>query len=320
MEKKIKWGVLGYARIARQSVIPAIVKANNSEFYAIGSRHEEKLKECQENFGCPKAYSGYDELLDDPEVDAVYIPLPNSLHKEWTIKAARKGKHVLCEKPIALNTEECLEMIRECKQNNVKLMEAFMYRYTHRTKSVKELLDSKVIGDVKHISSSFRFLLTRENDVRMLPELGGGALFDVGCYPISFLSLVTGGKEPLSMSAQYELQNGVDVSFSALMKYEGGITASISCGFNSFLRANSEIIGTKGAIEIPDTFFPNAGVITLITADGRTYINVREVERYVPEVEDFAEAIIHDREPGYKLDETLMNIGIIERLLKQIKE
>ena len=149
MNSKVKWGVLGYARIAKLSGIPAILKASNSEFYAIASRDKEKLRQCQEEFGCEKTYLSYDELLDDPEVEAVYIPLPNSLHKEWTIKAAEKGKHVLCEKPIALNSKEALEMVAACKANNVNFMEGYMYRYTDRIKKVQEIINSDVIGDIK---------------------------------------------------------------------------------------------------------------------------------------------------------------------------
>lgn len=314
MSNKVKWGVLGYAKIAKDAVIPAIVKASNAEFYAIASRSKDKLKECQEDFECPKAYASYDELLDDPEVQAVYIPLPNKLHKEWTIKAARKGKHILCEKPIALNTEECLEMIEECRKNNVKLMEAFMYRYTDRTKKVNELVNSGIIGDVKYINSSFRFFLSRENDVRLNKELGGGSLYDVGCYPINFAGMIT-GDSPVSMTAECVIENGVDVIFSAVLKYKSGIICTINSGFNAYERIYSEIVGTKGVIEVPDTFLDNAGFITVITEDGVKEVEVEKSERYVLEVEDFSDAVINDREPKFSLDETVRNMKIIDQLL-----
>ena len=314
MHNNIKWGVLGYARIARVSVIPAILRAQNSEFYAIASRDKEKIKQCQEEFGCPKAYTSYDELLDDPEIQAVYIPLPNSLHKEWTIKAAQKGKHVLCEKPFALNAQEALEMIAVCEKNNVNLMEAFMYRYTDRTKKVKEILDSGVIGEIKYINSSYRFLLNREDDIRRVPGLGGGALYDVGGYPLNFVGMVT-GKTPVSMSAEYVVQDGVDVLFTAVLKYDNNIVATINCGFNAFSRIFSEIIGTKGLLEIPDTFLGNAGVITLTTDEGKKEIPVQKSDRYMLEIEDFADAIGNDRKPTLNLHETIRNMKIIEQLL-----
>lgn len=315
MGKRIKWGVLGYARIAVNEVIPAIVKAQNSEFYAIASRSEEKLRECKEKFNCSKLYKSYDELLEDPEVDAVYIPLPNGMHKEWTLKAAQKGKHVLCEKPIALNVDECMEMIEECRRNNVKLMEAFMYRFTDRTKKVRELLDSGILGDIRHINSTFGFFLSREKDVRLDSELGGGALYDVGCYPINFIGMVM-GSAPVSMTAEYVLRNGIDVAFSAVLKYENGVLCNLNCWFNAFLRRYSEIIGTKGVMEIPETFFDDAGYITVTTEEGKKEIEVEKSERYVLEVEDFADAILKDRQPLFSLEETLRNMKIIDQLLR----
>jgi D-xylose 1-dehydrogenase (NADP+, D-xylono-1,5-lactone-forming) len=200
-KRKIKWGVLGYARIARGSVIPAIQRSSNAEFYAVASRDKAKLKECFESCSVPKSYESYDELLNDPDVEAVYVPLPNALHKEWTIKAAQKGKHVLCEKPIALTAQECDEMIRVCKEHKVKLMEAFMYRYTHRIKKVQEVIASGVLGDIKYINSCFRFLLANPASIKLKPELGGGSLYDVGCYPVNFISMVT-QDEPESVAAE----------------------------------------------------------------------------------------------------------------------
>lgn len=317
MEKKIKWGVLGYARIARLSVIPAIVKAKNSEFYAIASRDEEKLQACQKEFGCPKAYTSYEVLLDDPEVDAVYIPLPNHLHKEWTLKAAQKGKHVLCEKPIALNQQECLEMMEACEKYQVKFMEAFMYRYTARTRKVRELLDSGIIGEVRHVNSTFRFLLNREGDVRLKPEMGGGSLFDVGCYAINFIGMVT-GRSPVSMSGECITREGVDVGFSAVLKYDNGLIATVNSGFDTHLLQYSIIAGTKGIMHVPDTFSDTAGKITVVTAEGSQDVEVEASERYVLEVEDFADAVLKDRKPLFSLDETVRNIGIIEELLKKV--
>src|SRR5689334_5013489 len=152
--KKIRWGVLGYARIARENVIPAIQRSFNSEFHAIASREESKLAECRAQFNVPNSHRSYAELLRDPEVDAVYIPLPNALHCEWTIKAAENGKHVLCEKPIALNAAECRKMMAACSANNVRLMEAFMYRYTDRTREVLSVLRSGALGEIKFVSST----------------------------------------------------------------------------------------------------------------------------------------------------------------------
>lgn len=318
MERKIKWGVLGYARIARNSVIPAIMKASNAEFYAIASRDEGKLKECCETFGCPKAYNSYDALLEDPEVEAVYIPLPNGLHKEWTLKAAQKGKHILCEKPMAMNKQECLEMIEACKKHKVKLMEAFMYRYTDRIRKVKELLDSGVIGEVRHINSTFRFLLNRPRDVRLDPAQGGGSLYDVGCYTINFTGMIT-GRAPVSMSAECVTRNGVDVGFSAVLKYDNDVIAVINSGFDTYRVQYALIAGTKGTLQVPDLISDVAGTLTLTTEEGTRQIEVKASERYVLEVEDFSDAILKDRLPLFSLEETVRNMEIIDCLMETVK-
>ncbi len=319
--KKIRWGVLGYARIARENLIPAMQRSSNSEFYAIASREESKLAECRARFNVAKTYRGYDELLRDPEVDAVYIPLPNSLHREWTIKAAEKGKHVLCEKPIALNAAECREMIAACAANKVQLMEAFMYRYTDRTRKVLDVLKSGVLGEIKFVGSTFRFLLANPASIKFKPELGGGALYDVGCYPVNFVGMVAdeiagkaGSSLPESISAENVRTNGIDMIFSALMKYPLGLIASLNCGFNAQKRIFSEIIGAKGALEIPDTFFDNAGALTLTVGEERREIPVEQSDRYRLEVEDFADAILKKCATHFSLAETQRNMEVMDKL------
>ena len=240
--RKIRWGVLGCARIARENLIPAMQRSSNSEFHAIASREESKLADSRARFNVAKTFRSYDELLRDPEVDAVYIPLPNSLPREWTIKAAQNGKHVLCEKPLALNAAECHEMIAACAANRVTLMEAFMYRYTDRTRQVLDVLRSGVLGEIKFISSTFRLLLANQASIKLKPELGGGALYDVGCYPVNFIGMVLDaingsgpgeGTLPESASAECTKLGGGDMILSALLKYPSGLIASLNCGFNA---------------------------------------------------------------------------------------
>jgi D-xylose 1-dehydrogenase (NADP+, D-xylono-1,5-lactone-forming) len=309
----IKWGVLGYARIAKNSLIPAIQEAPNSELYAVASRDPEKLKECRELFACPKLYEDYDAMLEDPELQAVYIPLPNSMHKEWAIKAMRKGKHVLCEKPIALNAAECREMIEAAEQSGVLLMEAFMYRFTELALRVKEIIGSGELGELKYIHSTFRFLLDRPNTIKVRPELGGGSLYDVGCYPVSFVNMIT-GRAPVSCVSQSVLEGGVDVIFSALMKYEDGLIAAVNSGFNAQKDTRTEIIGTKGKLEVPDTFSGMDGAITVITDTGAREVPVRDTGRYTLEVTDFAEAILQKRPPGMSLEDSLLNMQVLDML------
>jgi len=318
MSRKIKWGILGYARIAHTNVMPAIARSSNSEIYAVASRDESKLRDSREKFNNPKSYLGYDALLDDPDVEAVYIPLPNALHREWTIKAAQKGKHVLCEKPAALDEHEFSMMVDACRKNKVKFMEAFMYRYTDRTRKVQEILKNGALGDIKYINSTFRFPLTNLDSIKYKPELGGGSLFDVGCYPVNFVGMATDDL-PVSASAEFLADNGVDSIFSAVLRYKSGIIATINSGFNAFSRIHSEIVGTKGALEIPDTFLGNGGDITLVSDSGSEKIHINESDRYCLEVEDFADAIIHDREPFFSIAETQRNMKLIEMLYDLVR-
>jgi predicted dehydrogenase len=323
VERKIRWGVLGYARIAREDVIPAIQCSSNSEFYAIASRSKEKLEECRARFnGAPACYS-YEDLLKDPKVEAVYIPLPNSMHREWTIKAAEQGKHVLCEKPMGLTAAECKEMIEVCRSNGVTLMEAFMYRYSDRTRRVLEIVRGGVLGEIKFISSTFRFLLSNSASIKYQPALGGGSLYDVGCYPINFTGMISdeiaggqvgAGASPASFSLEWTQSRGVDVLFSALLKYPSGLIASINSGFNAQKRIYSEIVGEKGALEIPETFMGNGGSLVLTVGTERKEIAVVESDRYRLEVEDFAEAILKKRAPLFSLKETVRNAELMDRL------
>lgn len=320
---RIQWGVLGYARIARESLIPAIRRSANSEFLAIASRNDSKLAECRERFGEARGYRSYDELLDDPEVDAVYIPLPNALHLEWTVKAAEKGKHVLCEKPLGLTAAECGTMAEACKSNGVFLMEAFMYRYTDRIRLVREVLKGGALGEIRFVGSTFRFLLSNPASIKLRPELGGGALYDVGCYPVNLAGLVAdlaagapaGEARPETVAAGFVREGGVDVSFSGVLRYRSGLVASLNAGFNAHRRVCSEIIGTQGVLEVPDTFFDNAGVLILTTGDAKTEIPVAESDRYRSEVEDFADAIQTGRPPGFGLAESVRNAETLDRLL-----
>lgn len=314
----VRWGILGYARIAEMSTIPAILEAENAVFYGMASRDQAKREACLEKFHCEKTYGTYDELLDDPLIDAVYIPLPNSLHKEWAIKAMEKGKHVLCEKPMTLNEKDAKEMAEASKKNGVILMEAFMYRYTHRTKKVQEVLESGVIGDIKQVTSSFRFFLNRANTIKMNAALGGGSLYDVGCYPLNFVQMVM-NEEPSEVHVAAEMDNGVDVSASVLLKYESGMIAAIHSGFNAFGRNYAEIIGTKGRLEIPDTFLDNEGSIFLVTEEGTKEISIPGCHRYTLEIEDFSRAVLLGEKPLFSLEESLRNSRIMDRILEKLK-
>lgn len=304
--------------------MPAILRSSNSTLEALASRHPAKLSGARARFPLPQTCASYDELLRSPAVDAVYIPLPNSLHCEWTVKAAAQGKHVLCEKPLGLSLAEAREMIAACQQHGVRLMEAFMYRYTARTHAVLDVVRSGVLGDIKQLDSTFRFLLGNPASIKLRPALGGGSLYDVGCYPVNFIGLIVdalaggapgAGGQPESVAVACVREGGIDVSFSALLRYKGGLLATVNCGFNAHKRVHSEIIGTEGVLEVPDTFFDPAGALILTAGDERREIPVPASDRYRLEVEDFADSILCGRDPQFSLIETLRNAEVIDRLL-----
>jgi predicted dehydrogenase len=214
-------------------------------------------------------------------------------------------------------------MIAACAARKVTLMEAFMYRYTDRVAKVKDVLRSGALGEIKFINASFRFFLDRPNSIKWDPALGGGALYDIGCYPLNFIGLIadeiagrpgSGSVQPESVSAECVRERGIDVSFSAVLKYSSGLVAAAHCGFNTQKHVAAEIIGTKGSLIIPETYFDNAGSLTLIAGEERHEIPVALSDRYRAEIEDFADAIIQQRAPQFGLAETLRNAEVTDRL------
>lgn len=321
--KKLRWGVLGYAGIARKHVLPAFKQTPNAELYAIASRSNEKLSEAKKAFGFKVCYDSYDKLLDDKNVDAVYIPLPNSLHKEWVIKAADKKKHILCEKPLSLDKSDCLEMAKVAKKNDVFLMEAFMYRFTSRTKLLTQMLDTNTIGDIRAIKSSYRFKMDSfdTDDIRLNKNLNGGALHDVGCYAVNVISMIM-KDYPVKIKALKNEYRGVDISLSALLKYQNGTIASLDCGFDSQSCLLTEISGTKGSIIMRDTFLDtDAPIITIEDSTGKLTIHKLENEdRYLDETIAVTNAILEGKKELLSLEETSKNNELIASILKIAEE
>lgn len=317
--RKIRWGVLGCARIARLWVIPAIRRCGNARLQAVASRDPAKLGEFGSLFGDFQWYDAYDALLESPEVDAVYVPLPNSMHREWAIRAMRSGKHVLCEKPLALDSREAAEMAATARECGVLLMEAFMYRYTDRMRQIGRILDSGVLGQIRSVNSTFRFYLDRQNTIKENPALGGGAMYDIGCYPLNLIGLVAGA-EPVSVAVECDKPRGVDINLSALLRYDSGLIASLHCGFNAFGRMHSEIVGSEGALLVPDTFLDVPGQITLHSGKGIELIDVAESDRYAEEIRDFSAAILEGRAPKLGLEESLRNMRALDAIMMKIRK
>ena len=323
--RKIKWGVLGTAGIARGCTIPGMQQAENCELYAIAGRNMEKAEAFRAEFGFEKAYSSYEALLADPEVEAVYIPLPNELHCEWAVKALNAKKHVLCEKPLAPSIEEIERMIAAAEENGVFLMEAFAYLHSPITAAIKAELDAGTIGDVLYIDSAF---LTSDyvlSNIRMRRETFGGSTYDLGCYCTSQILWML-GEEPESVQAiaQYSPQ-GVDVLTSALLRFKSGVRGSFQCGMLLATEQDKridrlQIHGTKGAIK-SDVQFNQAGELcyTVITDAGEEVKSVSAPQNYRLEVEQLGRCILDGEQPHVSHAFTRMNARLLERVLKEIK-
>lgn len=322
--KKIRWGVLSTANIGLTQVIPAIGRADNAELTAIASRSE-RVHEIAEEHGISKAYESYEDLLSDPEIDAVYIPLPNHLHKEWTIKAAEAGKHILCEKPAALTAAEAAEMVEFCRSHSVKFGEAFMYQLHPQHARVKEIMDSGEIGDIRLIKSSHSFYLDdREGNIRMDKRMGGGSLYDLGCYSISAIRYLT-ESEPVEVQAFAELdkKDGIDMTAYGWMHLENGIRALFDCSFDMVPRNEYEVVGTKGSIKVPHAFRPDivGGVGSVIVRSGEE-TRKEEItgDIYRMEVEDLSKAILEDRDPWISGESTIQNMQVLDACYRSIAE
>lgn len=317
----IRWGVLGTANIARGCTIPGMKMAKNCELYAIAGRNKDKAERYREEFGFTKAYADYDQLLADPMVQAVYIPLPNHLHKEWTIKALRAGKHVLCEKPLAMNAADEKEMFAEADANHVILMEAYAYQHSPYMISLKEDVASGIIGDVDYIDTAF---VTQGyiEDIRIHKNTGGGALYDLGCYCTTMiLSFVDSEPEYVMAKAEYN-SDGVDIFDSALIKFRNGVRAAFNVGMIFDPGSDSRedrlfIHGSKGCIR-SDTEYNQAGNLSYtITAGDRTITRtIHAKSNYTLEAEQLGRCIENGEKPHVSREFSLRNAELLDQLLK----
>ena len=315
---------MGCANIAIESLIPAIKKSDSGELLAIASRSEERAKRVAREFGIPKAYGDYDELLTDDEVEAVYIPLPNHLHKEWTIKSARKGKHILCEKPLGLSVLECKEMFRECRKNGVILMEAFMYRFHPQTILAKKIVDSGKIGQIKLIRSGFSFLFPEgllSKDIRGKKEYGGGSLFDLGCYCVNISRYIM-EEEPVEVYAIADIHPsfGIDLSMEAILSFHQNKRSMIDCSFKRTSNQFYEVVGTKGTVRVPVAFTPGKNPRVLVRKGRKVKIcKVECVDQYELEIEHFEKSVRENKAPFLSSQDSIGNARVLDDLFISIK-
>ncbi|OIB02771.1 oxidoreductase [Paenibacillus sp. LC231] len=323
MSKKLRFGIMSTARIARNSMIPGILKSERCEVGAVASRNAEKASELAERYHIGKYYGSYDELLEDPDIDAVYIPLPNHLHKPWTIKAAQAGKHILCEKPAALTEADVREMAEVAKAHNVLFAEAFMYRYHPKHARVREIIESGEIGQLRGIHGSFTFNNAEDkSNVRYSKDMGGGSIYDVGCYPISAARMIY-GQEPKAVTAHAffsEEHDGVDMMVHGMVEFEDGLGLTFECGMWTYSKCSLEIAGTDGRIELPSAFgwerMEDMAQICVHTARGSREEKVGIYNHFALQADAMAAAVMDGTPLPYGPEDAISNIRAIEACLQ----
>lgn len=322
MSQRIRWGVISTARIGEKTVIPAIQRSNNGVVAAIASRDLEKSRAFAQRCNIPKAHGSYEDLIADPEIDAIYNPLPNGLHGEWSIKAAEGGKHVLCEKPLASNAAEAQRMVDVFRARGLLLAEAFMYRFHPQIAAAKALIDDGRIGKIHLIKASFGFSIKREDDVRLSSALAGGGLMDVGCYCVNISRYMT-GEEPIEARAfaDFGARSGVDERFAGMLLFPGGAMAQIDCSLRTYFKQFCEIRGDHGRIVLEHPF--RADLVERISIqlwsdnagqDEHQQIAVDNPNPYTLMAEDFADAILNNRPPRYSAEDGIAQMRAIDML------
>ncbi len=303
--RNLRWGLLSTARI-NSAVIPGLQSSQKNELYAVASRSQNHAEEYARQHNIPHAYGSYEALLADPNIDVIYNSLPNHLHAEWTIKAAQRGIHTLCEKPMALSTSEVDAIIATAAQNKVIIMEAFMYRHHPRTSKVKEILSQGLLGDIRFLRGSFTYFLARPEDYRWIPEYGGGGLWDVGCYPLSYAMMIMGAAPKTVFGWQKTGPTGIDEYFAAQMTFENDVVAQIDCGTNAAVHTHFEIRGSLGTLWIahPYNTRNNAVPILLRQGDQETAFTFEDVNGYKAQTENMADVILGTARPNITLQES----------------
>jgi predicted dehydrogenase len=322
--RKLRFGVLGAARIATMKVIPAMQRGTMTEVAAIASRDGAKAEEAARGLGIAKAYGSYEELLADPEIDAVYNPLPNHLHVPWSIRAAEAGKHVLCEKPIGMTVAETRELIAVRDRTGVTMGEAFMVNCHPQWVRVVELVRSGQVGPLRAAVCSYGYFKLDRGNIRNIREYGGGGLMDVGCYPIHVSRLVF-GEEPRRVAAAIvrDPDFGTDILTSAILEYPSG-HAIFTCSTQIVGNQSVQFLGTKGKIEleIPYNAVPDA-VSRIRIDDGSDVqgagVRVEEfapADQYTLQGDLFARAVFEQTPPPVPLEDSVRNMAVIEAVFR----
>jgi predicted dehydrogenase len=323
MADTIRWGILGTADIAAGATIPGMKEAANAEPVAVASRSQERADAYAEENDLQKAYGSYEDLLADPEIDAIYNPLPVSLHAEWSIRAAEAGKPVLVEKPFALNAEEARSMRDAFAERDLLLMEGIMYRYHPLTRNVKQMVDEGLIGEVRMVHAQFNADPGDPDDIRLRKETGGGALLDVGCYCVSVMRLLS-GQEPESARALATFnENDVDVGFVGTMQFPDGVVGHLGAGLRTQFDCSYGVCGSKGRLLVdwgalcawPGEDF------SIKHWEGEDFeeIVVPAANHYALMIEDYSAALLEGRAPMIPVSESVQNMEALDLLMEDAR-
>ncbi len=318
----VRWGVLSVANIGVKLVVPAILASSNGQLLAVASRNPLRARELFAHIPQVRIYGAYESLLEDPEIEAVYIPLPNSMHAEWSMRALEAGKHVLCEKPLAVTAQQGRTMVEAARANDRLLMEAFMYRFHPQILWALEQVRAGRIGTVRLVHASFSFNImipARPHDIRLQASLAGGSLMDVGCYPVNFCRAVFAHSPSVVAARVYKPDDTqVELAANAVLDFGDGRFGLIDSSFNLPARQVAEIHGEDGSISIPLPFTPlDAEVEVVLSLDGQTiHQHIARVDQYRLEVEHFGASVRSGTQPTLSLAETIENLATIEAIYR----
>ena len=311
------WGVLGAGFIANRAMIPAIQQSSNACVLALASRDEQRGREAAQRYGIERVYSDYEALLADADVQVVYIALPNSLHREWAIRAAHAGKHVLCEKPLALNAAECDEIISTCHSLKVLLMEAVMYRFHPRMQALKQMIAVGEAGELRFIHAAFSFPFNAPGNYRAFPEFGGGALLDVGSYCVNASRWLV-GTEPTAIHPVFSYsQNNLNLSTSAMLEFGPHVSAHIQCSFAAAEHQVIEVVGTEAAITAPLAFTAWRDDTTALHIQRGAAFESREfapADPYRLMVEHFTDCVLGKTSPMFSPEDGRGTLRVLDAL------
>jgi len=312
---KLRWGVLGCASFAQRRTIPAMLQSPTVDLVGVASRSKEKAESFRSQFNLRRAYGSYEDLLQDPEIEAVYIPLPNGLHAEWTIRSFESGKHCLCEKPFASSAIEAAQVAGIASEKGMFAMEAFMWRLHSQHQRGMEAVISGKVGSVRLVRAAFSYSIARKFNVRLSPELAGGSVLDVGCYPISVARYYFAA-EPTSAFSRGDIdpEYNVDMAMSGILDFPAG-RALIDCAFTLPYRTELEIVGESGRIFIPKPWLPDPEATIEINGEQE---RLPPENQYVKQFEYFSNAVLSGRPPLYGPDDAVRQMRVIDAVRRSM--